>query len=73
MKQIISVVFFLKIGSYNQFENPTGIYFELGDDITIVAGDTQKEAVAWDDTRTLVCGTRQAFLKIKLKLKDDGI
>lgn len=36
----------LKIGSYNQFENPTGIYFEPGDDITIVVGDTQKEQVS---------------------------
>lgn len=58
MKQITSVVFFLKIGTYNPFENPPGIYFEPGDDITIVVGDTQMEAVVWDGTRALVYGTR---------------
>lgn len=36
----------LKIGSYNSFENPTGIYFEPGDEVLIVVGDAQGQKLS---------------------------
>ena len=36
----------MKTSSYNQFENPTGIYFEAGDEIVIFVENTGTESIA---------------------------
>ena len=36
----------LKISNYNSFENPTGIYFEPGDEVVLTVGDTQGQQLA---------------------------
>ena len=36
----------LKISNYNSFENPTGIYFEPGDEVVRTVGDTQGQQLA---------------------------
>ena len=36
----------LKISNYNSFENPTGIYFEAGDEVVLTVGDTQGQQLA---------------------------
>lgn len=46
----------LKTSSYNQYENPTGIYVEADEDITVFVADTKGEAISlvcrnWDDNK----------------------
>lgn len=36
----------LKTNGYNQFENPTGIWFEAGDEVTVTVGNTKGEKVS---------------------------
>jgi len=35
----------LKLSNYNSFENPTGIYFEPGDEVELTVGDTQRQTI----------------------------
>lgn len=36
----------LKTSTYNQFENPTGIYFEQGEDVVVFVGNTKNEKIS---------------------------
>ncbi len=66
----------LKIGNYNSFENPTGIYFSSGTDAVVIVGDTGGENLSLrihnfsnnsDDTFVLRTGIN------KLSVRNNGL
>lgn len=67
----------LKTSGYNQFENPTGIYFTEGEEIAVLVGDTQGEPVALRVTSFDKEGTDNIYLLFpgtnRLKMKAKGL
>ncbi|WP_051959823.1 M60 family metallopeptidase [Sphingobacterium sp. ML3W] len=66
----------LKIGQYNPFENPTGIYFSAGSEVVILVGDTKGEEVSLKvhDFDSHADGSYNLKMGLnKVKITNDGL